>query len=218
MINKVIPIAIVDDHTLFRQGLVHLLSEFNEINVVFEASNGADMIKKITTQTVLPQVVLMDITMPVMDGFQATRWLRENHPDINILALSMSDKEKPIMEMLKSGAMGYLLKESRVSEVLTAIQTICSQGFYINEFVSGKMLLTLQRNTPLEEEKKKLTGNELKFLEYCSSELTYKEIADKMNVSPHTVDNYREALFEKFQVRSRTGLVVFAIKNELIHI
>ncbi|MDJ1482200.1 response regulator transcription factor [Cytophagaceae bacterium YF14B1] len=218
MINEVIHIAIIDDHTLFRQGLVHLLSESGEIQVIFDASDGADMIKKIASHTPLPQVILMDITMPVMDGHASTLWLRKHYPDIKILALSMSDKETSIMEMLRSGAMGYLLKESKVSEVITAIKTINNQGFYINEYVSGKILNTLQKNDIIEEKGKKLSANELRFLELCSSELTYKEIADRMNVSPHTIDNYRESLFEKFQVRSRTGLVVYAIKNSLIKI
>ncbi|MDJ1471606.1 response regulator transcription factor [Cytophagaceae bacterium DM2B3-1] len=218
MTNEVIHIAIIDDHTLFRQGLVHLLLESEEIQVVFDASDGADMIKKIANHNPLPQVILMDITMPVMDGHASTLWLRKHHPDIKILALSMSDKDTSIMEMLRSGAMGYLLKESKVSEVITAIKTINNQGFYINEYVSGKILNTLQKNDIIEEKGKKLSANELRFLELCSSELTYKEIADRMNVSPHTIDNYRESLFEKFQVRSRTGLVVYAIKNSLIKI
>ena len=212
-----IDIAIVDDHTLFRQGLVGLLTESGRINVVFDASNGADMIQKIGKHP-LPSVILMDITMPVMDGYETTKWLKQSHPDINVLALSMFEEDKPIIEMLKSGAGGYMLKQSKVAELVNAIAGINEHSFYINELVSGKLLRNIQNNQPVKTNSIELNNNELKFLELCCSDLTYKQIADVMNLSTHTIDNYREALFQKFEIKSRTGLVISGLKHGLIKI
>ncbi|RYG19683.1 MAG: response regulator transcription factor, partial [Chitinophagaceae bacterium] len=211
MSKKKTAIAIVDDHTLFRSGLANLLEEFDEIEVVFEAINGADFQEKLIHFAPI-KVVLMDISMPIMDGFITSRWLKENYPDIHILALSMFEDEKAIIEMLKAGAGGYLLKESKPSDLLTAIQTIEEKGFYINELVSGRLLSALKKE-PL---KAVFTEKELIFLQLCSTESTYKEIAIQMNVGHRTVDNYREALFGKLSIKSRTGLVVYGIKNGLI--
>jgi DNA-binding NarL/FixJ family response regulator len=210
---ETIDIAVVDDHTLFRSGLANLLSEFEEINVVIEAQNGVDMQEKIKTFENV-QVVLMDINMPIMDGYSTTKWVKENYPQTHILALSMFEDEKAIIGMLKAGAGGYLLKESKPSELLTAIKTIAEKGFYINDLVSGRLLISLKN----EDTKPIFTEKELIFLQYCSTELTYKEIASKMNISPRTVDNYRESLFAKLNIKSRTGLVVYGIKNNLITI
>jgi len=210
-----VSIAIVDDHTLFRQGLVHLLSESNEINILFDADNGADMIKKLCNHPV-PDVILMDITMPVMDGYETTKWLKQNHPDVNVLALSMFEEDKPIIGMLKSGAGGYMLKQSKVGDLVSAIVSIARNSFFINDLVSGKLLRNIQNNQPVKTASIDVNTNEQRFLELCCSDLTYKQIADQMHLSPHTIDNYRESLFLKFETKSRTGLVIAALRNELI--
>jgi DNA-binding NarL/FixJ family response regulator len=129
-----IKIAIIDNHTLFRQGMISLLSDFKEIDTIFDAENGEDMISKLKKSS-LPDIILMDITMPVMDGYEATAWLRENHPTVKVLALSMSDEDKPIITMLKNGAVGYMLKESKIRDVVYAMQTIQKHGYYLNELV-----------------------------------------------------------------------------------
>ncbi|MFI5451170.1 response regulator [Pedobacter sp. UC225_61] len=210
---EIINIAVVDDHTLFRSGLANLLSEFEEINVVIEAQNGADLQEKIKTFEEV-KVILMDINMPIMDGYATTKWIKENYPQAHVIALSMFEDEKAIIGMLKAGAGGYLLKESKPSELLTAIKTIAEKGFYINDLVSGRLLISLKN----EDAKPIFSEKELIFLQYCSTELTYKEIASEMNISPRTVDNYRESLFAKLNIKSRTGLVVYGIKNNLISI
>jgi DNA-binding NarL/FixJ family response regulator len=211
MQNQSISIAIVDDHTLFRSGLASLLEEFDEIEVMFEAINGVDLQAKINHHSEV-QLVLMDINMPVMDGFAATKWVKTNHPNVHVLALSMLEDEKAIIGMLKAGAGGYMLKESTPSDLLTAIKVIVDKGFYVNELVSGRLLVALKDS----DIKPTFSARELTFLQHCSTELTYKEIADLMNVSPRTVDNYRESLFAKLNIKSRTGLVVYGIKNNLI--
>jgi len=211
MENEKIDIAIVDDHTLFRSGLASLLSEFATINVVFEATNGIDLQEKLNANSNV-QLILMDINMPIMDGYATTKWIKEKYPQIHILALSMFEDEKAIIGMLKAGAGGYLLKESKPSELLTAIKTTIEKGFYINDLVSGRLLVSLKQ----ENSKPIFSEKELTFLQFCSTELTYKEIASEMNISPRTVDNYRESLFAKLNIKSRTGLVVYGIKNNLI--
>jgi DNA-binding NarL/FixJ family response regulator len=204
-----IRIAIVDDHTLFRNGVASLMSEFAELQVVFEAENGKQFQEALAKRG-LPDVVLMDINMPVMDGYEATAWLKKSYPNIKVLALSMFEDDLAVIKMIRSGACGYVLKESKPRELLEAIKTIYTKGVYINELVSGKLIRSVT-----DEDDTEITKKELDFLKYCCSELTYKEIADKMNVSPRTVDNYREALFLKLNLRSRTGLVLYAIQSQV---
>ncbi|AYL96142.1 response regulator transcription factor [Mucilaginibacter celer] len=212
-----IQIAIVDNHTLFRQGMASLLGDFKEVKILFDAENGEDMIGKLK-KFPLPDMILMDITMPVMNGYEATAWLQQTHPSVKVLALSMFDDDKPIINMLKSGAVGYMLKESKIRDVVFALETIRKHGYYLNELVSGKLLHTMQNKNAQVDKSKEPTVNELRFLKLSCSELTYKEIAEEMNLSPHTIDNYRESLFQKFGLKSRTGMVLFAIKNELISV
>lgn len=213
MQTESLSIAIVDDHTLFRSGLANLLSEFEEINIVFQATNGIDMQKQIKLNPNV-QLILMDINMPLMDGYAATKYVKKEYPNVNVLALSMFEDEKAIIGMLKSGAGGYMLKESTPSDLVLAIKAIIEKGFFINEMVSGRLLFSLKQDDP----KPLISEKELTFLQYCSTELTYKEIADLMNISPRTVDNYRESLFAKLNIKTRTGLVVYGIKHNLIKI
>lgn len=205
-----INIAIVDDHTLFRRGVAALMGEFEELHVVFEAGDG-EQLQQMLTRYPLPQVILMDINMPVMDGYQATKWVREKYPDIKVLALSMFEDDKAVIEMIKCGAGGYVLKESKPRDLLEAIKTIHQKGVYINDLVSGKLFRTVTH----QKDELEITKKELEFLRLSCSELTYKEIAEQMYVSPRTVDNYREALFQKLNIKSRTGLVLYAIQNEI---
>ncbi|EHQ27968.1 response regulator transcription factor [Mucilaginibacter paludis] len=210
METEQINIAIVDDHTLFRRGVAALMSEFDELHVVFEASNG-EQLQQMLAKAPLPQVILMDINMPVMDGYQATKWVRARYPEIKVLALSMFEDDKAVIEMIKCGAGGYVLKESKPRDLLEAIKTIHQKGVYINDLVSGKLLRSVTQHEPVLD----ITKKEMEFLKLACSELTYKEIADLMFVSPRTVDNYRESLFQKLTIKSRTGLVLYAIQNDI---
>lgn len=205
-----INIAIVDDHTLFRNGVASLMGEFEQLNIVFDAENGFQMQQLLKTE-VLPHVILMDINMPQMDGYETTAWLKTNYPKIKVLALSMFEDDNAVIRMIKSGAGGYILKESKPKELLEAICTIQTKGVYINELVSGKLMRSINDG----EEKPSLSKKEIEFLKLCCSELTYKEIADQLFISPRTVDNYRESLFEKLALKSRTGLVLYAIQHEI---
>jgi len=208
-----IPIAIVDDHTLFRKGVVGLMAEFEELEVVFEAANGKQM-QEALVRFPLPKVMLMDINMPVMDGYETTCWLKSHYPQVHVLALSMFEDDEAVIKMIRCGACGYILKESKPRDLLEAIKIITVKGVYINEMVSGKLI----RSVAAHETAPSLSHKELDFLKHCCSELTYKEIADLMFVSPRTVDNYRESLFQKLNIKSRTGLVLYAIRNNLYHV
>ncbi|MGC4101210.1 response regulator [Ferruginibacter sp.] len=210
-------IVLVDDHSLLRMGLAQLLESIG-YTVVFEADDGQEFIEKLNGAT-LPDVVLMDINMPVMDGFQATQWLKTNHPDIKVLALSMYDNENSIIRMLKCGAKGYILKDSEPAELKAAIDALMAKGYYYSDLVSGKLIHAINK---IDDEGSdvniisNLNERETDFLKYACTELTYKEIADKMFVSPRTIDGYRDALFEKLQLKTRVGLVMYAIKNGIV--
>lgn len=210
---SLIHIAIVDDHTLFRTGLAALLGEFPELKISFQANNGQQMqeLLKIHQQ---PDVILMDINMPILDGRQATSWLKTNYPEIKVLALSMFNDDKEVIGMLRNGASGYMLKESDPRELLEAIKELYTKGIHFNSMVTGKLLHTVLH----QQHPEVFTTRELDFLRLCCSELTYKEIADEMCVSVRTIDNYRDALFAKLNLRSRTGLVLYSIKNHLVNL
>ena len=210
-------LVLVDDHVLLRNGLAELVKKFGN-TVLFEADNGKDLITKLNKDS-LPEIVLMDINMPEMDGFDTCNWLKLNHPSIKVLALSMSDTETSIIRMLKCGAKGYILKDCEPSELNRAIIAINDRGYYYTDLVSGKLINAINKSDEEGSEIKhlpKLNDKETEFLKYTSTELTYKEIADKMIVSPRTVDGYRDALFEKLGVKTRVGLVMYAIRHGII--
>jgi DNA-binding NarL/FixJ family response regulator len=209
-----IRIAIVDDHTLFRNGVAALMGEFEELQILFQADNGQHMQQLLIKQKQLPQVILMDISMPVMDGYAATNWLKKNHPQIKVLALSMFEDDKAVINMIRCGACGYLLKESKPADLFEAIKTIIQKGVFINEMVTGKMIRSIVEG----ESESAFSPNEIIFLKLCCTELTYKEIADQMCISPRTIENYRDALFQRLNLKSRTGLVLYAIQNEIVKI
>lgn len=212
-------LVIVDDHVLLRNGLAGLLKS-KGFNVLFEAGNGKEFIAKLSTDNI-PDLVLMDINMPEMDGFETTRWLKMNYPSIKVLALSMYDNEASIIRMLKNGAKGYILKDSEPNELTNAIRGILQKGFHYSELVSGKLINAINKIEDEGSESNnlvRLNERELEFLKHACSEMNYKEIADIMCVSPRTVDGYRDHLFEKLQIKTRVGLVLYAIKNKIIDV
>ncbi|PZX63416.1 response regulator transcription factor [Hydrotalea sandarakina] len=217
MESEIIRIALVDDHALFRSGIAALLKEFDDLMIVFEASNGKEL------QLLLPQhlpidVVLMDIKMPGLNGFDTTEWISTHYPKTAVLALSMFDESIDIIKMLKAGAGGYLLKESSPEELYAAITAIHQNGFYSNELVSDQLIKSLKSGKHIEDwyEQYGLNQKELEFLRLCATELTYRQIAETMGVAERTVENYRQSLSEKLGIKNRVGLALFAIKNKLV--
>jgi two-component system invasion response regulator UvrY len=214
-----IDIAIVDDHQLFRKGLIGLLEAFDgAYKVLFEASNGQDLQTKLKAG-VFPDIILLDINMPSMDGFETVTWLNSQHPELKVLVISMVEREESIVRMLKLGVSGYLTKNVNPIELNTALQTINDNGYYYTDFITGKLIHSIRTDGDkkiLSNTTTELNHREKAFLELACSELTYQEIADKMFLSPKTIDGYRNALFDKFQVKSRTGLALYAVKNGLV--
>jgi len=210
-------IAIADDHILVRKALTRLINSFEGYTVFFEVDNGNEL-KKQVVQTGLPDIVLMDINMPNGNGYDTTSWLHRNYPIVKVLALSMLSDEAVIIKILKLGAKGYILKTMEPEELKTALDAVIKNDFYLPEVISGKIISGLQHN--VDEDKKEiiLTEKERRFLQLLSSEMTYKEIAVKMEVSSRMIDGYKSALCERFQVKTRVGLVMYAVKNKLIEI
>jgi two-component system invasion response regulator UvrY len=210
MINS--NVVLVDDHILLRNGLANLIQSFGNYKVLFEANDGKAFINKLN-QKLLPDLVLLDINMPEMDGYETCLWLKENHPDIKVLALSMYDNESSIIRMFKAGAKGYILKDCEPIELKRALESIITKGFYYSEMVTGSLIRTINEKDKNSKNILTLNDREITFLKYVCTELTYKEIADKMFLSPRTIDGYRDDLFQKLNVKTRVGLVMFALKN-----
>lgn len=213
--NNKIQVAIADDHSLMRNALANLISTFGDYNIIFQADNGKQLREKIM-QHIIPDIVLLDVNMPEMDGFETTQWLYKNYPQIKVLALSMLSDEKTIIKMFRLGAKGYLLKNTEPAELREALESIMNKNVYLSEYVSDKLVSGLHQNPDTKEII--LNEKEREFLRWTCSELSYKEIAEKMFVSPRTADDYRQALFSKLQVHSRVGLVMYAVKNGIVEV
>lgn len=207
-----VSIALVDDHTMLRKGLSNILNEECDFAVVLEADNGKQFIEQIEKKKLQPDLVLLDVHMPEMDGYETASWIEQNLPLARVLVLSMNDDEDMVIKMLRSGAKGYVLKDADPPELFRAIKDVVNNGYHLSKLVTGKLLFTMNKPTVINENTK-LSGREKEFLNLCCSDLTYKEIADKMFVSARTIDGYRDSLFEKLEQKSRVGLVLYAIKH-----
>ena len=224
--NKQIKLAIVDDHNLFRKGLIKLINLGNINNkytILFEADNGYKLKEKIDRKNI-PDIIIMDIDMPDMDGYEAVSWLNKFYPDIDILVVSMLETEESVIRMIKLGVKGYLSKDIEVEDMHNALAAIAGKGFYYSDNVLGVISQSMQNNDENGDPKTTATNlwnsmseNEKEFLKLSCTELTYIQIADKMNLSPKTIDGYREALFYRFKVKSRVMLALFAYRNGFVH-
>jgi len=211
-------IAIVDDHELMAKALSGLVQKYEEYEVLYEVSNGKELIQRIKLK-MIPDIVLLDINMPEMDGYETALWLKNNYPEIKILALSMNDKEESIVKMLRNGAKGYLLKGCKPHELKQALDAIVQKGFYYTEYVTSQLIKSLNPDSlqnPVDQ--LGLNERELNFIKLSCSDLTYAEVADKMCVSPRTVDGYRESVFQKMNVKSRVGMVLEAIRLKIVEL
>lgn len=212
-----ITVAMVDDHKLLRNGLSSFIRNNPDFEVLFEADNGIDLQQKIKEHP-LPNVILMDINMPLMDGYSATQWLFQNYKEVKVIALSMYDSEECIIRMLRCGAKGYILKDAEPSELLRAMDEVHRHGFYYSPMVAHHLIHIINNTEtdPKQVPAKLLSEREMELLHFMASEMTYKEIADKMFLSPKTVEGYREKICEKLQVKTRVGLVMYAIRNGIV--
>jgi DNA-binding NarL/FixJ family response regulator len=210
-------LVIIDDHLLFAESLERLINSSTDYKVKFHAKNGMDFIQKLEKTIDLPSVILLDVNMPVMNGFETMEWLTKNYPQIKVLILSMEDDEEVIIKMLRAGANGYLLKDIHPEKLKVALNEVVKKGYYHSDKVAETLLQSLQPSNKIEA-LPDLKENELTFIKLACTEMTYKEIAEKMMLSPKTIDGYRDSLFKKLQVKNRVGLVIYAMKHNLISI
>lgn len=204
-------IGLVDDHQLFLKSLQLMLESFKVYEVVIEALNGEDLKNKLKSSGKVPDLMLVDVNMPVMDGIATSKWLSEHYPAMKLIALSMNDTDIAIIEMIKAGCCAYLLKDTHPNELEKALQEVVTKGYYNADAsnINFRRLLLKSNEPPAIV----LTEKEKQFLSYACSELTYKQVAAEMNLSERTIDGYREALFQKFHVQSRVGLCLEALRK-----
>lgn len=213
VVNTKIRVAMADDHKLLRKALANLINSFDNFSIVLEADDGEELIKSISSQT-LPDIVLLDVGMPKMNGYETAEWMRKHYPQVKVVALSMYNNENAVIRMLKLGVKGYIMKNIDPADLKTALDTIVSKGFFYSEYVTGKLVYAL--NSEESAVPITISEKERQFLKLACSELTYKDIAERMFVSHRTIDDYRISLFEKLKVKTRVGLVLYAIKNGLV--
>ena len=207
-------VVIVDDHTLLSHAIGEMVNNFQKFKVLYTCKNGQELVDKFSeSPKFVPDIVLMDINMPIMNGIETTQWVTKNHPSVSVMGLSVDDVDETIIQMLKAGAVGYLLKDSDKQVLENGLLEIVKNGYFHTKNITN---LLLRFSYGGEEVKKvKLSTKQTEFVQLACSELTYKEIAEEMCVSPKTVDGYRDVVFSKIGVKNRIGLVMYAIKNKI---
>lgn len=212
-----IKVGVTDDQQLFLKSLCTLINTFPSFEVVVDALNGEDLLQKLATLKELPDIILLDVNMPVMEGPEAAQRVAEKYPLIRTAALSVKDDDMTVISMIKGGCCAYLLKDIHPNELEKALLEIQEKGFYNGDVfnINYRRLIVAQQQVKTGPN---ITDKEKKFLQLACSDLTYKQIASKMNVSERTIDGYREVLFEKLNVQSRVGMVMEAIRKNYISI
>ena len=201
-------IVVVDDHTLLSQAISGLVNSFDDFKELYTSKHGQDFIDQLKFPDKIPDIALMDVNMPIMDGIETTAYLKEHYPDIKVLALSVEIEERTILKMIRAGAKGYLLKDTEKSVLENALKEVVEQGFYHTNTVAKLLMNSLDSDPTLT-----LKEREVEFIEHACTEMTYNEIAEKMFLSPKTVQGYRDTVFAKLNLKNRTGLVIYAIKH-----
>src|SRR5260221_3961340 len=220
-----IRLAVVDDHQIFRDAIIkYILNKEKEFSVLLEAENGQNLIEKLNKDN-LPDIAIVDVNMPRMNGFETVEWLKSNHPEIKILILTMYNDEDTISKMFKLGANGYLTKNVTSDELIIAIKSIVRKGFYYSDFITEKLVHLLQNENKSPKKKKesdlflevwrKLTTKEKEFIRFSCTDMTYAQIAHKLHLSPKAIEGYRISLFKKFNSKTRVGLAVKVTRNLL---
>jgi len=209
-----IKIGVTDDQQLFLRSLCTLINTLEPFEVIVDAMNGEELLQKLARAGVLPDILLIDVNMPVMDGVKAAQIITEKYPSIKMAALSMNDDDGVIINMIKAGCCAYLLKGIHPDELQKALMEIHTKGFYNADAsnINYRRLLVHSRN----EAASALNDREKTFLQLACSDLTYKQIAAQMYLSERTIDGYRESIFEKLNVQSRVGMVLEGLRRQLI--
>jgi two-component system response regulator DegU len=214
---ETIRIAIADDHALFRRGMVSLLKSIPDFEVVFEASNGQELVDNIPH--IMPDLVIMDLKMPLMDGMKATELIRNTWPSVHVVVISMHDEDQFVTHLMELGANGYILKDADPDEVELAIRTILKEGYYYGPFLNKVMHRRFLDKSRKKEanfsNKIHFTERELEIIHFICEGLTTVQIAEKIFLSHRTVDGHRTSIMEKLGVKNTAGVVVYAVKNQL---
>jgi DNA-binding NarL/FixJ family response regulator len=216
--DKTIKVALADDHIILRDALATLINSFEKCQILFTASNGKEVLEKIN-ENQIPDVLILDLNMPLMDGYETSSWLNQNKPEVHVLMLTMYDTDLTLIRLLHSGVKGFLKKDIHPEELKFAIHSVVESGYYYSHYVTGKVVnlfrYTLDENTI---RKGNLSDMEVQFLKLSCTDMTYKGIATEMNLSPRHVDSLRDNLFLRLDVKSRVGLAMFAIRHGLINL
>jgi DNA-binding NarL/FixJ family response regulator len=210
-------IVVVDDHLLIAKAITSIVEQFPRFKVLYEVENGKKLTERFAIPGQVPDIVLLDISMPEMDGFETAAWLRQHHPAVKVVALTMQGDDASLMRMIQNGALGYLHKNIHPVELEKALLCIAENGFYYPNWATNSVLRNLLSGHA-QQPVQKLTPREQEFLKYACTELTYKEIAEKMFCSPRTVESYRDMLFEKLNVKTRVALALYAVKAGLYNL
>jgi DNA-binding NarL/FixJ family response regulator len=214
---QVIKVAIADDHKIFRKGVILSLRPFTNLKFVQEAENGEELLQGIPASD--PEVILMDLRMPLKDGIETTKVLSKQYPHIHVIVLSMYEDEKFVYHLMENGAHGYLLKNAEPQEIRRAVMEVKEKGYYLNNFVNRILLKrshAKQKVVPTLTNEITLNDKERDVLKYICMEFTAQEIAQKMDISPRTVEAIKDRLMERFGSKNTAGLVFFAVKNNLV--
>ncbi|NMH88772.1 response regulator transcription factor [Flavivirga algicola] len=203
-------VVIVEDHILLSQAIASLVNSFEDFNVLYTCKNGQELLTKLKTPSNIPDIILMDVNMPILNGIETTGIIKNEYPKIKVIALSVEENDTTIIKMLKAGAKGYLLKDVEKDVLELALIETIKHGYYHTKDVSNILINSLSDDY---SSKIQLKDREIEFIIHTCSEMTYKEIAEKMFLSPKTIDGYRDTLFQKLNVKNRIGLVLYAIKN-----
>lgn len=204
-------IVIVDDHILIAKAISSIIDQFPRYRVLYECENGKVLQERLHLSGHIPDIVLLDVSMPEMDGFETADWLFKNYPAVLIMALTMQGDDKTLLRMIKCGARGYIQKNVHPAELERALDSLTARGYYYSDWAASRIFQSL---SPDDENpvNNLLSNREKEFLRYTCTELTYKEIAEKMVCSPRTVESYRDTLFEKLGVKTRVALALYAVK------
>lgn len=206
-------IAIADDHAVVRDSISNMVSALGTFRVIVKAGNGKELIEQLKIADPFPEICILDIQMPEMNGYETMEYIRKHWPGLKVLALSMLEDEFAIIRMLKLGASGYLSKASDLEELQKALIYIHEKGYYSSELISSNYFRSLKNEKNIAGN---ITQRQMEFLKYCCTELSMKEIADKMSISTSTALSYRNTLCEKLELTTRQGLAIYAIKSGIV--
>jgi|SRR5690606_6222193 len=203
-------VVVVDDHFLLSQAIGGLVQDFKNFEVLYLCKNGQELLEKLKKPKNIPDVVLMDIKMPILNGIETTAQLKKTYPQIKVLALSIEEDEYTILNMFRAGAVGYLMKDTKKNILEKALLEVVTNGYYYTNSISQLLLEFLEKdkNTDLKDK-------EIEFIKLACKDMTYKEISEEMCCSYKTVEGYRDALYKKLGIKNRMGLMLFAIKNNM---